>query len=182
MSWNFIREYFQRRRVRKTFERYVSPGVIRLIEKEPRKYFSAVPERKHFQFVIVLIDESKPDEVSDLQGKLVDICLRHWMVVDQVFFTLLTAHLGKPFEQHDNPENRMAVVNELVRECSGKIRIAHGECTGLIGNFGSQKRFAWGALIPNFLGILRNLLDTPAGTVIEIPEVKAKSAETAEHL
>jgi hypothetical protein len=54
--------------------------VIKLIEKNPSKYFALRPECKHFQFVIVLIDESKPDEVSELQGKVVDICLRHWMV------------------------------------------------------------------------------------------------------
>lgn len=166
---NFVREYFERRKVRKTFEKYVSPGVIKLIEKDPR-YFLPEPELKHFQFVIVLLDESKPEEVSPLLGKVVETCFRHGMILDQNFFSLLTAHLGHPFEQHNTPENRLAVVNEIVRENPGRIRIAHGECTGLIGNFGCPKRFAWGALIPNFLDILRKLLDTPAGTVIEIPE------------
>ena len=173
---NFIREYFERRRVRKTFEKYVSPGVLKLLEKDPGPYFSPTRARKRFQFVVILIDESKPEEVSALLEKLVDTCFRHGMILNQNFYSMLTAYLGHPFEQHNKPENRLAVVNEIVRENSGRVRIAHGECTGLIGNFGTEKRFAWGALIPNFLEILRKLLDAPAGAVIEIPESASKAS------
>ena len=172
-----FREYFERRKVRKTFEKYVSPSVIKLIEKDPKRYFSAGPQRKHFQFIIVLMDESKPEEVSPLLSKVVETCFQHGMILDQVFFSLLTAHLGHPFEEHNNPETRLAVVSEILRENSGSIRVAHGECTGLVGNFGCPKRFAWGALIPNFLGILRSLLDAPPGAVLEVPDVRTTSHE-----
>ncbi len=40
-SFRMVTEEREKRKVRKTFERYVSPGVIRLIEKDPKKYFKA---------------------------------------------------------------------------------------------------------------------------------------------
>jgi hypothetical protein len=176
----FISEYFERRRVRKTFERSVSPGLLRLLESGPPKtYFPKDPERKHFQFVIVLIDESKPEEVSALLGKVTEAFFRHGMFLDQIFFSLVTAHAGHPFEHGNNPESRLAVINDIIRENPGRVRIAHGECNGLIGNFGCDKRFSWGALIPNFLDILRKLMDAPRAAVIEIPKAKANDSEAA---
>ena len=38
-SFRMVFEEREKRKVRRTFERYVSPGVIRLIEQDPKKYF-----------------------------------------------------------------------------------------------------------------------------------------------
>jgi hypothetical protein len=179
MSLNFVRDYFERRKIRKMFDKYVSREDIKRIERDERRYFKPEREYRHIQFVIVLIDESKPEEVSALLEKVVETCFRHWMILNQNFYSLVTAYLGPPLDKNNNPETRFAVVDEIVRECPGRVRMAHGECTGLIGNFGSEKRFAWGALIPNFLDILRKLLDAPMGTVLEIPEVRANGAAAA---
>ena len=50
-SFRMVTEEREKRKIRKTFERYVSPGVIRLIEKDPKKYFQAGGESKELSIM-----------------------------------------------------------------------------------------------------------------------------------
>jgi len=158
--------FVERWRVRRSFAKYASPEVIKAIAT-PHPLVKD-PEHRHFQFVIVQIDESAVDDVSALLGKVIDACFRHGAIVSNVSVTLVISYMGPPFEQHDSLESRLALVDDLLRENPNRLRVVHGACNGLIGNFGVPQRSTWGALIPNFSGILRALLDAPQGTAIEI--------------
>ena len=170
MKIPFVQEIIARRKVRRTFEKYVTRDAIKKAEEGMKQYpLGKPPEQRHFQFVIVQLDERTPEDVSALLGNVFETCFRHWGVVSNVSVSLLVAYLGQPFEKYDTVENRLALVDDLVRENPNKLRIAHGQCHGLIGNFGSVQRSFWGAFIPDFSGILRKLLEAPPGTVIGIP-------------
>jgi predicted TIM-barrel fold metal-dependent hydrolase len=178
MEMNFVREYFERRKIRKRFSKYLSKDFLKQLEKDPPPY-ARKPEPKSFQFVILQIDESDPQDFSALLQKIMETCFRHGAYVSTVHMSLFVAHLGPPSDQNNNPESRRILVDDIVRENPNRVRVVHGECTGLIGVFGCELRSVWGPLIPNFSDILRKLLDAPMGTVIEISEEQSSSAEHA---
>jgi hypothetical protein len=160
--------FWERRRIRKSFEKFVSPEVIRLIEKDPKKFVDIGPRISHFQFVIILLDDSQPDNVPEILSRVADATLRHRSMISNISASIVVACLGVPFPDGDSVEERVRLVNTLVSENGALIRIAHGQCNGKVGNLGCEKRFAYEAVVPGFNAILRRLLDSPSGTVIEV--------------
>lgn len=153
--------FWERRRVRKTFKE-----VIRSIEKDPTKYAVGAKIR-HFQFVIILLDDSQPDNVPKILSRVVDAIFHHAMI-SNVSASIVVAYLGVPLSGNDSVEERMKLVNSLISENGASIRIAHGQCNGKVGNLGCEKWFVYEAAVPGFNGILSRLLDSPGGTVIEV--------------
>jgi len=164
-----ILAWLERRRVRREFGKHVSPAVIRSIEKSRnRGELPGKPETRHFQFIVVHIQDSQPDEIAPVVAKVVDACLRHHAVISNLSASLIVACLGGPFPEFDSAEGRLSLVTALVTEAGNRIRIAHGHCDGLLGNFGSEKRWTYEAVVPGFSGILGQLLGRPFGTAVEI--------------
>lgn len=64
-------------RIRRKFEKYVSPGVIKLLEEAPEKFISTLPEMKHFQFFVVSIDEANPYDISPFTADIADQIFHH---------------------------------------------------------------------------------------------------------
>src|SRR5205814_1971172 len=58
-SFRMIFEEREKRKVRKTFERYVSPGVIALMEKNPKKYFKTGGESQELTVMFSDMGSSK---------------------------------------------------------------------------------------------------------------------------
>jgi len=160
-----ILEMVRRRRARKAFGAYLSPEVIRrlLLNPIPRQ-----PEVKHFQFVVILLEETNPQKVSELVGSVMDTIFQHRAIVTNNTPSLLIALLGAPFTDGNSPEARRELVDALVQKHGDRIRIAHGECDGAFGNFGGDGRWIYGAAIPGFAEILKKLLETKVGTAVEI--------------
>ncbi len=46
--------------------------------------------------------------------------------------------------------------------------MAHGQCTGLVGNLGSEGRYNWGGIIPGFSEVLKKLFATEFGAEIPV--------------
>ena len=159
--------FWERRRVRKTFEKYVSPKVIRAMKKDPGAFIIG-PQICHFQFVIVLLDDSQPDDVPEILSRVADAIFRHRSMISNISASIVVACLGVPFPDRDSLEERVKLVNTLVGENGALVRIAHGQCNGKVGNLGCEKRFVYEAVIPGFNGILSRLLNSQAGTVIEV--------------
>jgi hypothetical protein len=166
----FINDWLERRRIRKSFSSYVSPGVVRLIEENPQKYFCE-PEKKHVQFLLVQVDDRDTSaQINDLP-KIVDILWKHSGTLGHILnVAFVYGFFGSPFPEADTVENRIGAVREMQETLGSHIRIAHGECIALIGNFGGERRVVWDALIPQFSVVLTQLLATPYGTAIEIPD------------
>lgn len=146
----------------------MSPEIIRLIEKDPKKYARISPETRHFQFVIILLDDSQPDNVPEILNRVIDTIFRHYGMISNISASIVVVCLGMPFPGSDSVENRMKLVSSLISENGASIRIAHGQCNGKVGNLGCEKRFVYEAVVPGFNGILSRLLDSPGGTVIEV--------------
>jgi hypothetical protein len=151
----------QRRNERNPFQAYVDPKSKTKAEIRP-------PEVKHFQFVVVLVDDTNPQEVPSILSKVINTLVRQRANVPNVSSSLLVGLLGVPFPESNSPQARRELVDALLQDNGDRIRIAHGECDGAVGMFGSHERWAYSAVIPGFSAALKMLLETKFGTAVEI--------------
>ncbi|MGI9102044.1 MAG: CHASE2 domain-containing protein [Terriglobales bacterium] len=166
-SFRMVFEEREKRKVRRTFERYVSPGVIRLIEQDPKKYFKTGGELKELTVMFsdirsfTSISESlTPDELvhllNEYLGEMTDILFKNWGTLDKYIGDALMGFWGSPFPQADHAKRGCAAALEmslrleelnLKWEMEGKkpLSIGIGINTGQVnvGNMGSNRRFAW---------------------------------------
>ena len=162
-----ILEILQRRKIRSAFGNYVSPEVIEKLMSEKASGIAS-PEAKHFQYVVAMADETNPDEVPAMIGKIVQVLVENHATVTNIMSSLVVALLGVPFQAGNSAGARMELVEALLRENGDRIRIVHGECDGAVGNFGGPKRWSYGAMIPGFSAILKRLIETKFGVAVEI--------------
>ena len=169
-SYRMVTEEREKRKVRKTFERYVSPGVIRLIEKDPKKYFHPGGEAKELSIMFsdirsftTLSEGMSPDELvsflNEYLGEMTDIVFTRWGTLDKYIGDALMAFWGSPFPQADHATRacgaaldmtaRLAELN-MKWEAEGRkpIAIGIGINTDVVdvGNMGSAKRLAWSVI------------------------------------
>jgi hypothetical protein len=123
---------------------------------------------KHFQYVVALADDTNPEEVPAMTGKIVQVLVEHHATVANIVSSLLVALFGVPFPADDSAGARRELVEALLRKNGNRIRIVHGECDGLVGMIGDDGRWTYGAVIPGFSGILKRLIETKFGTAVEI--------------
>jgi adenylate cyclase len=166
-SHRMIFEEREKRKVRKTFERYVSPGVIRLIEKDPKKYFKAGGESKELTVMFsdirdfTSVSESlTPDDLvallNEYLGEMTELLFKRWGTLDKYIGDAVMAFWGSPFPQDDHAVRACACALDMSArleelnlkwEVEGKkpLRIGIGVNSGRVsvGNMGSDRRFAW---------------------------------------
>jgi hypothetical protein len=126
------------------------------------------PELMHFQYVLVQIRESDPDKITTVIARVVDAFLSRQVTPADITPSFLVGYLGFPNAKYDSVEARTNLVTALLAENGSAVRIVHGQCKGLVGFFGSQRRGIYGAIIPNFSAILEKLLDIEFGSAIDI--------------
>ena len=132
-------------------------------------------ETKHFQFVMVSVDATNDEELPAIVTAILDTITTSEGLAPTIEGGLIVKVLGFgfPFAEEDSMELRMNLVNALLAEHSRFIRIAHGEAFGLCGLIGSKQRFSLGVVIPNRSAIVRELLEQPLGTAIDVSAVAA---------
>ena len=166
-SFRMIFEEREKRKVRKTFERYVSPGVIALLEKDPKKYFKQGGESKELTVMFsdirsftTISEGLTPDELvrllNEYLGEMTDILFRRWGTLDKYIGDAIMGFWGSPFPQDDHTFRACACALDMRArlqelnmkwEAEGRKQLAIG--VGLntgevnVGNMGSSKRFAW---------------------------------------
>jgi adenylate cyclase len=166
-SFRMVFEEREKRKVRKTFARYVSPGVIRLLEEDPKKYFKTGGESKELTIMFsdirsfTSISEGlTPDELvallNEYLGEMTNILFTDWGTLDKYIGDALMAFWGSPYPQQDHAMRACKCALDMSRrleelnlkwEVEGKkaLSIGIGINTGTVnvGNMGSSSRFAW---------------------------------------
>jgi adenylate cyclase len=166
-SFRMVFEEREKRKVRKTFERYVSPGVIALLEKDPKKYFKQGGESKELTVMFsdirsftTISEGLTPDELvgllNEYLGEMTDILFKRWGTLDKYIGDAIMGFWGSPFPQDDHALRACACALDMRArlqelnmkwEAEGRKQLAIG--VGLntgqvnVGNMGSSKRFAW---------------------------------------
>ncbi|HEY3927877.1 MAG TPA: adenylate/guanylate cyclase domain-containing protein [Candidatus Koribacter sp.] len=166
-SYRMIFEEREKRKVRKTFERYVAPGVIRLIEENPEKYFRTGGEMRELTVMFSDIRDFTsisegltPDELVHLLnrylGDMTGIVFRTWGTLDKYIGDAIMAFWGSPIPQADHAyracecalrmSEHLTELNERLKaEGKKTLKIGIGLNSGPVnvGNMGSDYRFAW---------------------------------------
>jgi adenylate cyclase len=166
-SYRMVTEEREKRKIRKTFERYVSPGVIRLIEKDPKKYFKQGGESKDLSIMFsdirsftTLSEGMSADALvaflNEYLTEMTDIAFHRWGTLDKYIGDALMAFWGSPFPQDDHAFRACAAALDMMArmqelnfrwEAEGKktFEIGIGVNTGTVsvGNMGSRTRFQW---------------------------------------
>ena len=166
-SFRMIFEEREKRKIRKTFSQYVSPGVIRLIEQDPKKYFRTGGESKELSIMFsdirsftTISEGMTPDELvfllNEYLGEMTNILFKRWGTLDKYIGDAIMGFWGSPYPQPDHAERACACaldmqarLQELNRkwESEGRkqLTIGIGINTGVVnvGNMGSNRRLAW---------------------------------------
>src|SRR5271157_3066992 len=166
-SFRVIHEEREKRKIRKTFSQYLSPGVIKLIEKDPHEYIHPGGEVKDLTVMFsdirdftTLSEGLTPDDLVTLLNQyltaMTDILFRNLGTLDKYIGDAIMAFWGSPYPQQDHASSAcrcalemIAALDKLNRkwvEQGGRpIAIGIGVNTGPVnvGNMGSDKRLAW---------------------------------------
>jgi adenylate cyclase len=166
-SFRVIHEEREKRKIRKTFSQYLSPGVIALIEKDPAQYIRPGGQVKDLTVMFSdirdftsLSEGLTPDELVNLLNQylsaMTDILFRNLGTLDKYIGDAIMGFWGSPFPQKDHAAcacrcalEMIAGLEALNRKWAeqGRRPIAIG--IGLnsgpvnVGNMGSDKRLAW---------------------------------------
>jgi len=166
-SFRMIFEEGEKRKIRKSFAQYLSPGVIGLIEKDPQKYIHPGGETKDLTVMFsdirgfTTISESlSADELvrllNEYLGAMTDILFANLGTLDKYIGDAIMAFWGSPYPQTDHAyraclcalqmSKGLAKLNvKWKQEDRPPIAIGIGLNTGPVnvGNMGSDKRLAW---------------------------------------
>ena len=145
----------------------LSPWLRKAILAAERADGMPPTEEKHFQYVLAQIEEADPSEIIKIYSKVVRCFLSHQAMAEATG-SLLTGYIGLWDATDDSTEARTSLVAALLAENGPSIRVVHGQCSGLVGNFGGPKRLFYTAIIPNFSAVLKRLVKIQFGTAAEI--------------
>jgi adenylate cyclase len=166
-SVRMIREEREKRKIRKTFSQYLSPGVIDLIEKDPEKYIRTGGEMKELTVLFsdirgftALSESLTPNELvlllNEYFGQMTDIIFATDGTLDKYIGDAIMAFWGSPYPQADHAFRSCSSALQMVRglaQLNAKwqavghppISTGIGLNTGLVnvGNMGSARRLSW---------------------------------------
>jgi adenylate cyclase len=166
-SFRMIFEEREKRKIRKSFSSYVSPGVISLIEKDPKKYFRPGGEMKELTIMFsdirsftTISEGMSPDDLvhflNEYLGEMTNLVFKRWGTLDKYIGDAIMAFWGSPYPQADHAIRACACALDMTTrleelnmkwEALGKkpISTGIGINTGPVnvGNMGSDKRMSW---------------------------------------
>jgi adenylate cyclase len=166
-SVRMIREERAKRKIRKSFSQYLSPGVIELIEKDPEKYIRPGGESKELSVLFsdirgftTISEGLTPDELvhllNEYLGQMEEIIFATDGTVDKYIGDAIMAFWGSPYPQEDHAFRSCSSALRMARglaalnakwEVAGRrpISIGVGLNTGMVnvGNMGSARRLSW---------------------------------------
>ncbi len=166
-SFRMIFEEREKRKIRKTFSQYLSPGVIALIERDPQRYIRPGGETKDLTVMFsdirdftTLSEGLTADELvhllNEYLGEMTDTLFRNMGTLDKYIGDAIMAFWGSPYPQDDHAFRACSCALQMLdalqqlntkweREGRKPISIGIGLNTGPVnvGNMGSAKRLAW---------------------------------------
>ena len=160
-----LRNFLETRRVRRAFERMVSPETVEALlqDREARQPLKA----GCIEFILTFVGGANPAEVAERVGKVADLALAHEAVVHDIVGPLVIIAFGTSPSESPKPGSRASLLGALRGQLAGELKILHGAADGHYGLFGGNTRMAYTFLVPHFDKMLGNLSRLKFGEVEE---------------
>src|ERR1039457_6717431 len=166
-SFRVFHEEREKRKIRKTFSQYLSPGVIALIEKDPQKYIRPGGEVRDLTVMFsdirdftTLSEGLTPDDLvlllNEYLGEMTEVIFQNLGTLDKYIGDAIMAFWGSPYPQQDHALSACRCALEMIaglerlnrkwaEQGRRQISIGIGLNSGPVnvGNMGSDKRLAW---------------------------------------
>ena len=148
---NWFGRWRMRRKVRRTFSQYIASEVIDELVSPP-KPDRPTPEPTELCFILLQVRDDPVTAVPAHMAKAFDIIMQREGMVWSAMASMAIVTFGPPFG--DDPEKdrdrRAKSVARLVTELGRDIRLVYGTVDGLLGDYGGERRMAYGPLLPDF--------------------------------
>jgi len=167
ISYRMFFEEREKRRIRKQFGMFLSPGVIALIEKDPEKYFRPGGETKDLSILFsdirdftTISEGMSPDELvrmlNEYFNAMTDVLYKNLGTLDKFIGDAIMAFWGSPYPQEDHAyhacncalqmrDKLLELNSDWERRGMRPIAVGIGVNSGPVnvGNIGSEKRLSW---------------------------------------
>ena len=156
-----IREFLQKRRLRKTFSKYVDSATVDALLSGSATLDLGLKEMP-MEFVCVAVRGDTPETISERMGAVCERSFHQSSRVDAMFsgIVLVIYDLRLPDASRASSAFRKAVLEEF----SENVKLVHGSGVAHVGNLGAfSSRFAYSFILPGFLEALGALASLPFG-------------------
>lgn len=166
--FSFIKNYSERRRLKRLFSKSVSPKVVE--ELSAGTFDFGKLDERFFDVVMLLVGGSAPVKVSENIATVTELAHAHHAEYDAITGGLMIYCFGKcPTEKADKVR-RLAFVEAACAKLGNDVKIVHGAGTGQVGLFGSEAYIlTYTILMPGYAQALGTLVYLADGEVKEVP-------------
>ena len=159
-----IKEYLERRRIKKYFSQYLSPDVIR--DELDGKHDRNELKETELEVIIIAVTGETPQLISRRMGQIADIGINHNGIVDYLSSIVIIWYgtdLAGDIHKTCPPE----LIGILKDTFNDSIKIMSVKGHGYYGKLGGPNRCAYSFLLPEFSKALSIILTQPFGSVLE---------------
>lgn len=147
MRW--FERWRARKKMRAAVSQYLASEVIDELVSRPAGY-RRPPEATKLCFILLQVRDDPVDHVPAHLAKAFDLSAAKARFGASSPPSIVT--FGMPFS--DDPDKdrgrRAKSVARLVTELGGDVCLVYGTVNGLLGSYGSERRFVYGPLLPGF--------------------------------
>ena len=159
-----FKAFLERRRLKKTFERYVTPEVARQIGDGTFDLSVPAPAERTIEVIFVALPAPDVTTYSERLTMLAQLAEEHSAVIHKLSPVAVFAFGDYPTP----PGSRLALV-AAVQSRFSDAAIVHGSVSAHVGSFGSSALLEFGFWWPGMLDAVRQLATLSPGHVHELP-------------
>ena len=165
-----LKAFLERRRLRKTFERYVSPEIARQIADGTFAMTGPGRVVRAIDFAFVAVSAFDASSYSERAALVTEIAHQHEGVVHSLVPAIIVA-FGSI---HSAPTGaRGAFVSSVLSRLPGSAAIVHGSIAASVGSFSGDLRYDFSFWWPGALDALRQLATLSPGDAHELPNERS---------
>jgi len=161
-----IRDFFEKRRIRKSMSKYLSPEVMDKVLNASQSDMFKLREGL-IDFVCVAVRGETPQVVSQRMGLVADLAVLHRATVYDLVSGIVIGAYGLLADEGDPVQNRLNFWASLSTDLKGDVKMVHGTTAGHFGNIGGKDRISFSFIAPGFLDALAVLAALPFGEACE---------------
>ena len=125
-------------------------------------------ETVRLDFVLVRV-RTAPFSVSlSLLAEVIEMATGAEATVDTVFYSIVFAYFGAPIRDPSAEKHRRDLVAQISESAGSQVAVIHGQRDWPVGVYGSDERHTYGAATPELPELLRQILDSDLGQVVEV--------------